>query len=374
MKIIQRDISELISAEYNPRQLTNDQFHQISDSIKRFGIVDPIIVNKHKDRKDIIVGGHQRVKVARDLDIKEVPTVEVSLTYEKERELNIRLNKNSGEWDFDLLANHFEIEELTDWGFNDGELVGFEAEEIKIGRTDDDAIPEDVEPECKLGDLYQLGEHRLLCGDATKKEDVDLLMNGDKADMVFTDPPYGINLETEYAVTDKVKGKKYRKVIGDDNDFDAGFILKHFDCDEVFLWGADYYCKTIHKGGSWVVWDKKKEGLDESIGSGFELCWSKKPHKRLVCRYLWSGFTAKEKNESRVHPTQKPIGLVLWFFERYKGNKVVDLFLGSGSTLIACEKTNRKCYGMEIDPYYCDVIVKRWEDFTGQKAELIGKT
>ena len=125
-KIIQRDINSLIFAEYNPRQLTKDQHQHLKDSIQRFGLVDPILVNKHKDRKDIIIGGHQRVRVAKDLDIDKVPCIELSLTYEKERELNIRLNKNSGSWDYDVLANMFEMEELQDWGFDDNDLQLFD--------------------------------------------------------------------------------------------------------------------------------------------------------------------------------------------------------------------------------------------------------
>ena len=124
MEIIHRNVDELISAEYNPRQMTNEQHKYLTDSIKRFGLVDPIIVNTHPDRKNIIVGGHQRVIIARELDIKNVPTVEIELTPERERELNIRLNRNTGEWDFDLLANYFEVGELTEWGFNEKELLG----------------------------------------------------------------------------------------------------------------------------------------------------------------------------------------------------------------------------------------------------------
>ena len=131
-KIIQRDIDSLIFAEYNPRQLTKDQHQHLKDSIQRFGLVDPILVNKHKDRKDIIIGGHQRVRVAKDLDIDKVPCIELSLSYEKERELNVRLNKNTGEWNWDELANSFDIAELTDWGFNESQLVGFSALDYSI--------------------------------------------------------------------------------------------------------------------------------------------------------------------------------------------------------------------------------------------------
>ena len=142
-KIIQRDIDSLIFAEYNPRQLTKDQHQHLKDSIQRFGLVDPILVNKHKDRKDIIIGGHQRVRVAKDLDIQEVPCIELSLSYEKERELNVRLNKNSGSWDYDVLANMFEMEELQDWGFDESQLAGFS--DIDYSALDDDSLDEELE-------------------------------------------------------------------------------------------------------------------------------------------------------------------------------------------------------------------------------------
>ena len=188
-KIIHRDINSLIFAEYNPRQLTKDQYQNLKDSISRFGLVDPIIVNSNKDRKNIIVGGHQRVKVAKDMDIEFVPVLEVDLTYERERELNIRLNKNTGEWDMDNLANFFDMDELMEWGFDEDELILPDLEPI-AGLIDDDEVPGVEESICKAGDLWILGEHRLLCGDATKKEDVDKLMDGSKAELLFTSPPY----------------------------------------------------------------------------------------------------------------------------------------------------------------------------------------
>ena len=142
-KIIHRDINSLIFAEYNPRQLTKDQHQLLKDSIQRFGLVDPILVNKHKDRKDIIIGGHQRVRVAKDLDIDKVPCIELSLTYEKERELNIRLNKNTGEWNWDELANSFDLAELTEWGFNESQLVGFSDLDYSI--LDDEEVDNEME-------------------------------------------------------------------------------------------------------------------------------------------------------------------------------------------------------------------------------------
>ena len=184
--------NDLIMAEYNPRQLTKDQYTQLKDSLTRFGLVDPLIVNKHKTRKNILVGGHQRLRIAKEMGLDNIPCVEVDLPYDKERELNIRLNKNVGEWDYDSLANHFDVGELTEWGFSDDELQ-FWTDEPTEGLIDDDEIPEVEEAITKQGDLWLLGDHKVLCGDATKKEDVERLMEGQKADMVFTDPPYGVN-------------------------------------------------------------------------------------------------------------------------------------------------------------------------------------
>ncbi len=381
MKVKEYDINQLISAEYNPRQLTQRQYQNLRDSIQRFGLVDPILINVNKDRKNIIIGGHQRVNIAKVLEIKKVPCVELDLTLEQERELNIRLNQNTGDWDFDVLADNFDLDELMEFGFEEKDLKLdlFEVEEE--GLTDDDDIPEDVESVCKLGDLWKLGNHRLLCGDSTKKENIELLLDGNKADMVFTDPPYGMNLDTDYSsmksklFKGKTGGDYHKPIIGDDKNFNPSFFLNYFDyCKEQFWWGGDYYAEYLPKGSSWVVWDKRlDDSADKMYGSCFELCWTKSKHKRDIARIKWAGIfgTEKEFDKKRHHPTQKPIDLVLWFFERYKGNKVVDVFLGSGSTLIACEKTNRVCYGMELDEHYCDVIIKRWEQYTGKKAELI---
>jgi len=380
MQTVNYPIDKLIFAEYNPRQLTKDQYKDLKDSITRFGLVDPMIVNTHKQRKNILVGGHQRVRVAKDLGFEEVPCVEVKLTLDKEKELNIRLNKNTGEWDYDALANYFDVGELTDWGFTDDELQ-FWAEEPKEGLIDDDEVPEVEEAITQTGDMWMLGDHKVLCGDATKKEDVERLMDGSKADMVFTDPPYGIDLDTDFseimeANPGKVgltQRKHYKKIIGDDKDFDPSVLLNVFQkVKEVFLWGGDYYSKSLPDGGSWFVWDKRKgiEDVDFTL-SEFELCWSKNKHHRKIVRIQWYGAISigKEDTKKRIHPTQKPIELALWFIEKFNGENIVDPFLGSGSTLIACEKTNRKCYGMEIDPHYCDVIVKRWEEYTRKKAE-----
>ena len=380
----QYDVSNLIFAEYNPRELTKDQHQDLKDSITRFGFVDPLIVNTHKERKNILVGGHQRLKIAKELGYENVPCVEVDLTPDKEKELNVRLNKNTGQWDWDALANHFDVGELIDWGFNEDELQFNEPEEIN-GLIEDDDVPEVEESITKQGDLWILGKHRLLCGDATNKEDVERLMDGQKADMVFTDPPWGVNYKGGMKKQNKLKNDNYKT--------------------EIYSLFMPYAVKYLKNEGALYVWyggaattEVSSAITDSNLVVSAQIIWAKNhaqfmssakyKGKHEPCFYAHKkGKTAKwygQNNEvtlweydrtskNKYHPTQKPIALS----ERANKNSspkngiVLDLFLGSGSTLIACEKTNRKCYGMEIDTNYCDVIVKRWEDYTGNKAERI---
>ena len=351
--IVNRKIDDLIFAEYNPRQLSKEQFKYLKDSIHRFGLVDPIIINKNKDRKNIIIGGHQRTKVAKAMGIKEVPCLELDLDYDKERELNVRLNKNTGDWDYDLLANNFDIEELHDWGFDDSELKLDLFEEEIDGLIDDDEIPEEVEPICKLGDVWQLGKHRLLCGDVLK----DLKKLG-KYDAVVTDPPYGM----EAVQKSGVLKDKYKNVLNDETNDVTIKSYNLIDKNKQQIWfGANYYANALPNQSCWLVWDKNNGGSDQM---DCELAWT---NLKGVTRK----YTQASEKKNRVHPTQKPIDLIVWCIKKIDGNIILDPFLGSGSTLIACEKTNRVCYGIELDPHYCDVIINRWEKFTGQKAEKV---
>jgi len=238
-----------------------------------------------------------------------------------------------------------------------------------------------------MGKLILKSRHRVMCGDSTSIDAVEKLMDGEKADMVFTDPPYGMFLNTDYSDMDsKFKGSdggnKYDKVIGDNEDFDPALINTVFanfpDCKEVFLWGADYYAEHLSdkNKGSWVVWDKRgDESADKMFGSTFELCWSKARHKRMLARVKWAGIFGMEKehDKKRCHPTQKPVALVDWFFDYYSLSKainVVDLYGGAGSTLLSCEKAGKHCFMMELSPAYCDVIIKRFQEYTGKEAVL----
>ena len=359
----------------NPRILKDDKFAKLTQSIKDFPQmleIRPIVVNDDM----IVLGGNMRLKACKEAGLKEVPVIKVSdLTEEQQREFIIKDNVGFGEWDWDLLANEWDTDLLEDWGLD----LDFDpVDDDNAGLTDEDDTPEVTEvPVSKVGDIWLLGEHRVMCGDSTNGGDVALLMNGEKADMVFTDPPYGMNLDTDYSKlkgTEKspnAKGYKWDKVIGDDADFEFPTFYKHFESvKEQFWWGADYYFNKLPTGGGLMVWQKRDKADAEMIGNDFELCWSKQRHKKATFWKRWVGFDSIERGEKRVHPTQKPIDLAVWFYEKWggKGDLIVDLFLGSGTALIAAENKNRKCYGMELDPKYVDVIIKRWQDYTGKIA------
>jgi len=382
--------NDLVMAEYNPRQLTKDQYTQLKDSINRFGLVDPLIVNKNKDRKNILVGGHQRLRIAKEIGLESIPCVEIDLSFDQEKELNIRLNKNVGEWDYDALANHFDVGELTEWGFSNDELQFYE-DEPTVGLIDDDEIPEVEEPITQAGDLWILGEHRLLCGDATKKEDVDILMDGKKADMVFTDPPYALfgNSTGVAGITDDKMVRPFFRDIFNmcrTNTKLYGHIYVCCDWHSAFsLEGVARESKLTAK--NLCIWDKGDGGVGAMYQQCYEMIWflanspiatkthgvKKKGSGERTINGKPNIWRYKRATKNRKHNAQKPVEMISNAINNSSDiNEIcIDMFLGSGSTLIACEKTNRKCYGMEIDPHYCDVIVKRWEEFSGKKAERV---
>ena len=390
MKIERIEINKLKPATYNPRQISTKQYKDLEESIDKFGLVDPIIVNKDMT----IIGGHQRYKIWAEkakqssIDDITIPCVVLELNKEQERELNIRLNKSGGEWDMDILANEFDVEELKDWGFKDIEF-GFNIDKIIEGNTEDDHIPEAKESRVKVGDIWELGNHRLMCGDSTKESDVEKLMNGEKADMVFTDPPYKIETKGGY----KSEIGKGLKKQGQDIDFISNFNPKEFlkilpsvferkkinsyiFCNKELL--PDYlnWARENNFSFNVLIW-KKPNAIpirdshrpDIEYLLLFRKCaiWNNGLNDVNYSRCLEYG------RENGLHPTMKPIELITNEIKisSNKNSICVDLFLGSGSTLIACEKTNRICYGMELDTKYCDVIIERWEQFTGQKANKI---
>lgn len=373
MNIQKVKLSDIKSNPNNPRIIKDDKFHKLVKSIKEFPKmleIRPIVVNQDM----IVLGGNMRLKASKEAGLKEVFIVKADdLTEEEQKQFIIKDNVGFGEWDWDMLANEWEAEELEEWGLDVPELT---ITEETASEEDDYEMPDEVQTDIVLGDLFEIGEHRLLCGDSTCSDTVAKLMNGEKADMVFTDPPYGMFLDTNYDKmfandkNHKKTGERFENVKGDHNDFIPELINTIFasfnETKEIFIWGADYFAELIPEriNGSWVVWDKRcDENMDKVSGNTFELCWSKQKHKRLVARILWSGHHGmyKDDTKSRVHPTQKPTELAKWFFNQWgKENDLVsDLFLGSGSTMVASHQLKRKCYGMELDPKYCQVIVDR---------------
>ena len=389
MKIVKRKITELIAAEYNPRKINKVQEQDLKDSLTRFGLVDPIIININKERKNIVIGGHQRLRVWADLGNTEIDCNELDLTLDKERELNIRLNKNGGSFDDELVKEYFDFEELTEWGFTPEEL--FEQEETTAdGLIDDDEIPEAKESKVKRGDIWKLGEHRIMCGDSTSSDDVAKLMNGEKADMVFTDPPYNV----DYGNSNNPRHKS-RTILNDKKSItDWDKFVKDYVTNLLLFTNGNIYISMSDKelghlqrvfeecGGRWasfIIWVKDRlilSGKDyhsrhETILYG----WNKKIENRLRVedRKQDDVWEIKRPSNSDLHPTMKPIELIerMLINSSKKEHIILDLFLGSGSTLIAAGKLNRKCYGMELDEKYCDVIIERWEQFTGLKAKKI---
>ena len=356
MRIEKRKISDLIKAEYNPRKISVVQLQELKDGIKEFGLVSPLVVNENPERKNIIVGGHQRLKIWEELGNKEVDCSIVNLELDKERKLNIKLNKNGGTFDDDLLKEFFDYEELIDWGFTAGEL--FDQDEKTEGLIDDDDIPEVKESRVVRGDIWQLGEHRVMCGDSTSSDDVEKLMNGEKADMVFTDPPFPNNSEIMHDM-----------II----DIDKAFTNARNYCDNLMIWFWDNI--SFPEFGEMVttkhIWHKTNGWQAGHFETMYGYHNDNKRHEQLVFNANSVGINNKRETQG-FHLTPKPLELPILIFEKLKfKNFVLDLFLGSGSTLMACEKTNRKCYGMELDEKYCDVIINRWEQFTGNKAEKI---
>lgn len=362
MEIIKLKIADIVPYDKNPRK-NDGAVDAVAESIKQCGYCAPIVI----DENNVILAGHTRLKALKKLKYKECECVrKVGMTEEQKRKYRLLDNKTNelAEWDMDLLKGELDGLDFLDFDF------GFDiADESAPQAIVEDVAPEvdnQAEPITKLGDIWQLGRHRLMCGDSTDKETVELLMDGKKADMVFTDPPYGMNAVSKSGVL----SKNYKNDIMNDDTNEvaiSAFLLsqKLFPTSKQVWFGANYYTECLPSSECWVVWDKNNGASDQT---DCELAWT---NFRSVVRQ----FTMASEKTNRVHPTQKPVRLFAEIVKKFENKErfetVLDLFGGSGSTLIACEQLNRTCYMMELDPKYCDVIVKRWENFTGNKAKRI---
>ena len=389
MKIELADINTIKPYPNNPRKLSETAIEKVSKSIQQFGFRQPIVVDKDR----IIVVGHTRYRASKKLGYKQVPiTIADNLTKEQINAYRIADNRTNEEakWDDELLK--IELKELEYKDF-DLKMTGFDDKQIndllfeeKQGLTDDDAVPDTPEePITKLGDIWHLGKHRLLCGDSTIEKNIQDLFGEQKADLYLTDPPYNVDYVGKTKDALKIQNDKQS-----DDEFTA-FLTKAFtNAANILKLGASFY-----------IWHSDSEGLlfRLAVNEAYfklrqTLIWSKNSMvmgrqdyqwQHEPCLYGWkdgashSWYSDRKQTtllnfdrptQSKLHPTMKPIKLLSYLINNSSKQEdlIFDSFLGSGSTLIACEKLDRICYGMELDPKYCDVIVKRWEQWTGEKA------
>lgn len=388
MEIINKKLTEIKPYEKNPRR-NDEAVEYVANSIKEFGFKVPIVI----DKDGTIVAGHTRYKASKKLGLKEVPCI-VADDLNEEQIKAFRLADNKvgeiAEWDFDLLNDElFDIEKINmeEFGFD----LNFDEEEKEIVEDEVPEIPE--EPKAKLGDIYQLGNHRLMCGDSTNIDDVEKLMNGNKADMVFTDPPYLMGFTGNiHADGSKSFNAKFGRIKNDKMTREEGdnFILNIFKNIKTFNKGAFYVCfyrlgldyifraldKLNNQYKALIIWNKGNHTLSNSdYMSKYEPIvygWFN-DHLFYGGRSNFDIWDIQRTLKNDLHPTMKPIALCSKAIvnSSKKEDIVLDLFGGSGSTLISCQQLERKCYTMELDPKYIDVIIERWENFTGEKAVKI---
>lgn len=366
-------LSEIVPYENNARK--NDKaVKDVAESIKQCGYIAPIIV----DENNVILAGHTRYKALKKLGYKEITVRKISgLTDEQKRKYRLLDNKTNelAEWDFEKLKDEIDGLDFSefdiDWGIEE------DTETISVIEDSPIEIDNTHEPITKLGDIWQLGEHRLMCGDSTDALNINLLMDGKTADMIFTDPPYGY----EYQSNMRTKSKKFDVLKNDDK------ILEFMPAIKDICKGFIFICTTWKVLDKWlplfnkyydltnmIIWDKGGGGigdLEHTFSTDYEIILCSNNGAKITGKRIGSVWNVPKDNASDyVHATQKPVKLSAIAIENTtnKNGVVLDIFGGSGSTLIACEQLSRKCYCMELDPKYCDVIIKRWETFTGKEA------
>ena len=374
MKIEIKKLSELKPAPYNPRQSNAEQEKQLKSSLEKFGVVEPIIFNK---QTGYIVGGHFRIRELKKLGYKEIECVIVDLNEADEKELNIRLNANTGSWDWDELANNWDSELLSDWGL---EIPGFEPTILEAEEDDFTAPESGIETDIVLGDLFEIGEHRLLCGDSTDSDQVAKLMNGQKADISFTSPPYnaGTNVRGKFYENDNddKTNDDYVKFLYDFtintlNNSTYSFVNlqilesnKHALIDyqyqlkdqlkDILIWNKKQYPPHINKGTFGCKWEYVFAFCYESKSRSFPASWQGKFPNVIETE------NASGNDFAQIHKATFPIAFPAWILEKMDfAQSVIDLFCGTGTTMVASHQLKRKCYGMELDPKYCQVIIDR---------------
>lgn len=428
-------VGEIRVDTYNPRKMTKEQDQDLEESIQRFGIVDPLIINRYPGRENILIGGHQRLRIAKGLGYKEVPCVAVKVDPTREKELNLRLNRNLGEFDYDILAK-FDEDLLKDVGFSSEELD--EIFQLDLDEPESFDLQKELERlkiaeiKTKKGDIYQLGDHRLMCGDSTKFKDISKLMNGEKADFCFTDPPYILDyLHTKYKGKPSCTGFGYKanrryletneaptfdrwvSHIAKILKVDASIMVfenwkniiplwqemeKYWRIRNMIIWHLTNRCqgfaakyRFFNKYDIAVLANKKelKLNLEDEEGplqNEYEVAlyatqgkphWEPYEKGKRFCPTDVVTFKASDKTSSGqgIIFGTKPVEILIPYIKvlTKRGDIVVEPFGGSGSTLMGCEKMSRICYLMELVPTYCEIIMRRWEKSTGFKRKRLSK-
>jgi DNA modification methylase len=344
MKTQKVKISEVKSNPNNPRLIKDDKFAKLVKSIKEFPKmleIRPIVVNADM----IVLGGNMRLKACKEAGLKEVTIIFADdLTEDEQKQFIIKDNVGFGEWDWEQLANEWDANNLQDWGLD---IPDFGVTEIPAAEEDDYEMPEELHTDIVLGDLFEIGEHRLLCGDSTDSDAVAKLMNKEKADMVFTDPPFPNNSEIMH---DMIK------------NIDGAFNNSRIFCDNLMIWFWDNleFPPFIEQVTSKHIWHKTNGWQAGHFETMYCYHNDKTRHEQKVFSVNNVGGENNRKEQGN-HPTPKPITLVVQIINEIakKSNSILDLFLGSGTTMLAAHQLKRKCYGMELDPKYCQVIVDR---------------
>ena len=376
------DISDISQDPANVRKHSERNLESIAASLRAFGQQKPIVV----DKRGVILAGNGTYEAAKRIGWDKIKITRTDLSGTMATAYAIADNRTAelAEWDDTALAEQLralqsEEFDLANVGYTDDEVQqlidGIGNEILGDSEVTEDEIPEPpIEPITKPGDLWLLGDHRLLCGDSTNANDVNRLMAGAKARYGMFDPPYGIDViggvskaKGSIGGVSKAKANKYEPIHGDDKPFDPSPFFGF--AEECVWWGANYFADKLPSKKGWIVWDKKGREWNDNF-SDCEMAWTPFKTVARIYRHVWMGMVQEGEKELRQHPTQKPVAMFAKLMrELFTDDGIVlDLWLGSGTTLIAAEQLGRKCYGMEISPQYCDVIVKRWETLTGMVA------
>ena len=377
IRVLRPNNGEVEGLPRNPRKISKKQLEKLKKSLAdapEMLRLRELICVEHPDGP-VVIAGNQRLEAAKALGWETLPckVLPADTDPAKLREYAIKDNLPFGDDDWEVIASDWDAAELAEGGMS----VPSEWKDTKKAEEDDfdaDSVKETV---CKKGDIWQLGDHRLMCGDSTDAGDVALLMDGEKADLLLTDPPYGINIVSNKKVggNNIVKATQYKPITGDNTTIAAEKSYKisiNFTLNQI-IFGGNYFTDFLPPKSCWLVWDKENTGNFGDV----ELAWTSFDKSTKIYRWMWNGLSRKGQRKielaKRVHPTQKPVGMISEIIKDFtkEGDSVLDAFGGSGTTIIAAEQLGRKCYMMELDPHYCDVIIARWENLTGKKATKI---